>query len=91
MLSPTLSNIAYHPFEGVIDPFVSVGGGWMYAKLDRFDTSGNGLVVRVGLGANVWLTDHLGIRVEGRYTHPITGDIEHLENVQPRVGILYRF
>lgn len=85
------SNVGYHPFDGVVDPYISLGAGWMHATLDDFGVSGDGLVVRVGLGANFWVTDHIGVRLEGQYTHPLTSQIEHFENIQPRVGLFYRF
>lgn len=86
------SNIGYHPMhESFFDPYVTVGGGWMYAGLDDFGASGNGIVVSVGVGVNLWVTDHIGLRLEGQYVHPVTGQIEHLETLQPRAGLLYRF
>jgi opacity protein-like surface antigen len=85
------SSLAYHPIEARIDPFVSLGLGWMRANLREFDVVGNGLALRASAGTDIWLTDNVGVRLEGRYTFPVTEEIEDLDSLAPRLGILYRF
>jgi opacity protein-like surface antigen len=85
------SNIAYRPFNGRFAPFVSVGPGWMRAKLDGFGATGDGLAFRVGAGVDIWVTENIGLRLEGRYTLPVSSAIKDLDLVGPRAGLFYRF
>jgi opacity protein-like surface antigen len=85
------SNISYYPLDGSIDPYVSVGAGWMGAVLDDFGATGNGLALRFRVGADFWMTDNLGLRIEGQYTLPVTKEVKDLDLVGPRVGLFYRF
>ncbi len=85
------SNMAYHPLDQWFDPFVSVGAGWMRAELDDFGATGDGLALRFAAGSDFWMTDNLGLRIEGRYTLPVSKGIEDLDLVGPRVGLFYRF
>jgi opacity protein-like surface antigen len=77
-----------HP---IFDPFISVGGGWTRVKLDNFDVTGDGFAFRFAIGSDFWVTDHIGVRVEGRYLLPVTSEIEDLDSVGPRIGLFYRF
>lgn len=83
---------AYRPINHrIFDPFISLGGGWTRVKLDKFDITGDGFAFRFGIGSDFWLTNHIGVRVEGRYLLPVTSEIEDLDSVGPRIGIFYRF
>jgi opacity protein-like surface antigen len=85
------SNISYYPLNGSIDPYVSVGAGWMHTELDDFGATGDGLALRFRVGADFWMTDNLGLRIEGQYTLPVTKEDKDLDLVGPRVGLFYRF
>jgi opacity protein-like surface antigen len=87
------SVFAYRPREAgvAIDPYVSVGAGWMRAKLDVFGPTADGMAFRFGIGSDFWVSDHFGFRVEGRYLLPVSSSIRDLDSVSPRIGIFYRF
>jgi opacity protein-like surface antigen len=77
--------------HAIFDPFLSVGGGWTRVNLDNFDVHGDGFAFKFAVGSDFWVTDHIGIRVEGRYLLPVTDEIEDLDSVGPRIGVFYRF
>lgn len=83
--------VAYRPLSGSFDPFVSLGAGWMRASLSGSGASGDGIALRFGVGTDYWFTDHIGLRVEGRYLLPVSGSIERLDTAGARAGVFYRF
>jgi opacity protein-like surface antigen len=85
------SNVAYRPLDGRFEPFISLGPSWMRVKLDSYGATSNGLALRLGVGADLWLTESLGVRLEGRYTLPVSNRLKNFDLVGPRVGLFYRF
>jgi opacity protein-like surface antigen len=85
------SSIAYHPFDDWFDPYIAFGAGWMYVDADDVSESSSGLALRGAVGVDFWATDHLGMRLEGRYTLPVTSEIRDFDHFGPRVGFFYRF
>jgi opacity protein-like surface antigen len=85
------SSIAYHPLSGWFDPYIALGAGWMYVDADDLNENSSGLALRGAVGVDFWATDHLGLRLEGRYTLPVTSAIRDFDHLGPRVGFFYRF
>ena len=66
------------------DPYVSFGGGYTL-----LDDEGNG-TLNGGLGANLWLTDNLGVNVQTNYKHSFD-DTKMLPHFQHALGIVVKF
>jgi len=66
------------------DPYVAIGGGYTL-----LDDEGNG-TLNGGLGANVWLTDNLGVNLQSNYKHSFD-DTKMLPHFQHALGIIVKF
>ena len=75
----------------IFDPFLQIGGGWTRVSMKNAHANGDGFAFRFGLGSDFWVTDHIGIRLEGRYLLPATRGLEDLDSVAARAGVFYRF
>ena len=60
-------------------------------KSGNFRADPNRRPFRFGLGSDFWVTDHWGIRLEGRYLLPATRGLEDLDTAAALAGIFYRF
>ena len=65
------------------DPYAAVGGGYTW-----LDDNGTG-TFNGGLGANIWITDNLGVNVESKYKHTFESNI--IQHFQHSAGIVFKF
>jgi OmpA-OmpF porin, OOP family len=70
-------------------PFITAGLGFEATEIDGADA--NGLGANVGAGARAYLTDHFGIRVDGRYVYTdVGGPIDDWQgNIEATFGVLF--
>lgn len=67
----------------IIDPYASVGGGYLW-----YDNSGTASF-NGGLGLNVWFNDNIGLNVETKYKHTFGSML--LQHFQHSLGVVVQF
>jgi hypothetical protein len=85
-------NARLYPLKTWIEPFVVVGAGVLYGRLDRDGGNKNdlGAAARVGGGIEIPLIDGLRATLEGSYVIP-TPDLEDYRYAAVSAGLVWHF
>jgi opacity protein-like surface antigen len=85
-------NTKLYPLQTWIDPFVVVGAGVLYGRLDREGGNKNdfGAAFRIGGGVEIPILERVRLTVEGSYVAP-TPDLEEYRYAALSTGFVWHF
>ncbi len=101
-----MPNVKVFPIEGFCEPFLSVGGGFVYADSGNnnqiisaagpFTTHGTvddgaGFGMRFGVGADFYATEQIYVEAEVAYQLPLTSAVDNYDHLNVALGIGYAF